>query len=148
MDDAKEDVVFLKPNADAHVHFGDAFSKNVKAMVDDYIEKFKILSPLPELDVADLPDETASCVSPITSLNLRDKNIATIIWATGFVGNFSYIKLPVFNEDKTLRHCNGVSEIKGLYFLGFPWLRKRKSGIVLGIKEDSEYISQRILYSY
>ena len=148
LDDVKEDVAFLKPNATTHVHFGDAFSKKVKVMVDEYIEKYSIPTPLPEIDPADLPDETASCASNITTLNLRKKNITTIIWATGFVGNFSYIKLPVFNDDKTLKHRNGISEIKGLYFLGLPWLRKRKSGIVLGIKEDAEYISQRILEYY
>jgi hypothetical protein len=36
-------------------------------------------------------------------------------------------------------------EINGLYFLGFPWLRKRKSGIVFGIEEDAKFISEKIM---
>jgi len=44
-----------------------------------------------------------------------------------------------------LSHKNGVSEIDGLYFLGLPWLRKRKSGIILGIEEDARFMANQIL---
>jgi len=44
-----------------------------------------------------------------------------------------------------LSHNNGISEIEGLYFLGLPWLRKRKSGIILGIEEDAGFMAKQIL---
>jgi putative flavoprotein involved in K+ transport len=44
-----------------------------------------------------------------------------------------------------LSHNNGISEIDGLYFLGLPWLRKRKSEIILGIEGDAIFIARQIL---
>jgi putative flavoprotein involved in K+ transport len=74
-------------------------------------------------------------------------NIHTIIWATGFDYDLGYIKLPVLDEKKKLIHNEGLSDIPGLYFLGYPWMRSRKSPILFGIIEDAEYIANK-LYEY
>ena len=142
--EAKQNHIEILANAEDHVKFGDAFSDQLKTMIDDYIEKEGVDAPLPEIDLADLPDENATCVSNETSINLKEHYITTIIWATGFKGDFGYLKLPVFNSDGALKHKDGIAEIEGLYFLGFPWLRKRKSGIVYGIVEDAKFISEKI----
>lgn len=134
----------IEPNAEEHVKFADAFSKRIKKMIDEFIDKSQIEAPLPETDPADLPDENAACVSNDSTIELKKQNITSIVWASGFLGDFSYLKLPVFNSDGTLKYKNGISENKGLYFLGFPWLRKRKSGIVLGIEEDAKFISKEL----
>jgi putative flavoprotein involved in K+ transport len=144
IDAVNQNHIDILANAMDHVKFGDAFSNTVKTMIDDYIEKAGVDAPLPEIDPADLPDENAECVSDETSINLKENNITTIIWATGFKGDFGYFKLPVFSSEGTLKHKEGVAEIEGLYFLGFPWLRKRKSGIVYGINEDAKFISEKI----
>jgi len=137
-------LVHLQANAADHVKFGDGFSRQVKGMVDEYINKAHIDAPSPLSDEADMPDRNADCASLDTTLNLKEHDISSIIWCTGFDGDFSYLKLPVFNEKGMLMHQEGISEIKGLYFVGFPWLRKRKSGIILGIEEDVEFIGRRI----
>lgn len=134
----------LEPNAAAHVKFGDTFSKKIKEMVDGFIAQTGLDAPPPEADPADVPDEDAACACHDTALDLKEQNITTVIWATGFVGDFNYIRLPVFNEDKSLKHQQGIGDVEGLYFLGFPWLRKRKSGIVLGIEEDAKFICDAI----
>src|SRR5579862_7974747 len=95
----------------------------------------------------DIPDEHADCASDLAEINFDDNNIKSIIWTTGFVSDFSYLKLPVLNEDKMPRHRHGISEVKGLYFIGLSWLRKRKSPIILGISEDAEFIVDQILES-
>lgn len=132
-------------DADAHVKFADEFSGKMKNMIDEYILKSGIQAPQPEEDIDDKPDITSACASSVTSLNLKENNITSIIWTTGFTGDFSYLKLPVFNENGMLKHSDGISDIEGLYFLGLPWLRKRKSGIIPGIKEDSGFIATQIL---
>jgi putative flavoprotein involved in K+ transport len=137
--------VILEPNEATNVIFADNFSKKVKEMVDSFIDKFRLEAPPPKEDIADKPDETASCASNVTSLNLTENNITSIIWATGFVGDFFYLKLPVFEKPGSVKHFNGISDKEGLYFVGFPWLRKRKSGIILGISEDSEYIVEKLI---
>ena len=138
-------TIFLQPNAATNIRFADEFSKKMKRMIDDYIQKSQLYAPPPEEDPDDDPVEAASFASDSTSLNLKKNNITSIIWATGFVGDFSYLKLPVFNGNGMLSHKNGVSEIDGLYFLGLPWLRKRKSGIILGIEEDARFMANQIL---
>lgn len=145
MTDADPHNAFLSPGAQEHVKFGDGFSQKAKAMVDEFIEKKQITAPSPEVEIADMPDLTASCASSATSLNFKEHNITSIIWTTGFNGDFSYLKFPVFDSNGSPVHKNGLSEIKGLYFLGLPWLRKRGSGMVLGINDDAPFITQEIL---
>lgn len=144
-ENADADSVYLQPNAAKHVKFADEFSMKTKEMIDDYILKSLLTAPAPEEDPDDCPDETASCASDVLSLSLAGNNITSVIWATGFTSDFSYLKLPVFDDHGTLIHNEGISDIEGLYFLGIPWLRKRKSGIIPGIGEDAEFIAGRLL---
>jgi putative flavoprotein involved in K+ transport len=135
---------YFHPNAGNHVKFADDFSNKVKRMIDDYIQKSNFLVPLPEYDPADEPDNDASCASPIAMMDLRKNNINSIIWCTGFKGDFGYLKLPVFTQDGYPLHFDGLTNITGLYFTGLPWLRKRKSGIIYGSLEDSEILAEHI----
>jgi putative flavoprotein involved in K+ transport len=145
---ADADTFFLQPDAAAHIKFADESSKKIKEMINEYIQKSNLYAPPPEEDPDDDPDETASCASSVTSINLKENNITSVIWTTGFVGDFSYLKLPVFDDSGILKHHNGISDIEGLYFLGFPWLRKRKSGIIMGIREDAELTAEKLLTRY
>jgi len=146
MENADENNLFFAANASEHIKFADGFSQKVKGMVDDFILKNQISAPAPEKDIADMPDINASCASSITSLNLKEHNIKSIIWTTGFNGNFSYLKLPIsFANDGNPKHINGISEIKGLYFLGLPWLRMRKSSMIFGINDDAAFIADAVV---
>lgn len=144
-DTAKGRTIFLQSNAAAHIKYADEFSGKLKVMVDEYIETNHLSAPPPEADPADAPDIKAESATNLSKLELKENNIKTIIWATGYTGDFSYIKLPVFNSAGIPEHREGVSPVGGLFFLGLPWLRKRKSGIIMGIKEDSEFIAEKIL---
>jgi putative flavoprotein involved in K+ transport len=137
--------IYVQPNAAAHIKFADEFSRKMKVMIDEFVLKSGLPAPLAEEDINDRPDITAACASSITSLDLKESNITSIIWTTGFTGDFSYLKLPVFSENGRLKYSDGVSDIEGLYFLGLPWLRKRKSGIISGIREDSEFVAEQLL---
>ena len=87
------------------------------------------------------------CASSISSLNFEKDNIRSIVWATGFTGDFNYIKLPVFDSEGNLKHQDGVAAVPGLYFLGYPWLRGRKSVVLFGIKDDAAFIAEKV-YEY
>lgn len=138
------DVEFSKNAAD-HVRFADETSENIKNMIDDFIQKNNIECKDREEDPADLPDPSASCVEPVQSLNLKENKITTVIWTTGFTSDFSWISPSVTNEKGVPVHTNGISPVKGIYFIGFPWLRTRKSGIVFGMNEDAHYIAENII---
>ncbi|MES2650064.1 MAG: NAD(P)/FAD-dependent oxidoreductase [Bacteroidota bacterium] len=139
------DVFYLQPNAAQHVRFADTFSANLKKAIEDYIREQQLVVPAAEIDPNDQPDETASCVTGCTQLSLQDNHITSVIWATGFRGDFSYLDPLVLNDDNTPKHEHGISGVDGLYFLGLPWLRKRKSGIIPGIGDDAAFIAGQIL---
>ena len=147
MKDANENKVFFQQDAAQHVKFADEFSQNVKKMVDDHIIENNLSAPPAHYDEADIPDVDANCASKIASLDLKENNINSIIWSTGFDHDHSYIKLPVFDEKGKLIHKDGIPEFPGIYFLGYPWLRTRKSPILFGIIEDVKFVVDK-LYNY
>ena len=144
LNDADKNDVFFQNNAAAHIKYADEFSLKIKKMIDDYISENKLSAPPPHYDEADIPDVNANCASAITALNLKENDINTIIWSTGFTADHSYIKLPVFDKDGKLKHKDGIPGLPGIYFLGYPWLRSRKSPILFGIIVDVGFIVDKI----
>ena len=147
MDKTDGQNVFFQPNAAMNVKFADDFSWKIKEMIDEYIDQQKITAPSRHYDEADIPDMNAACVNNINFLNLQDNKISSIIWSTGFGVDYSYIKLPVFDNNGKLIHKNGIPVVPGLYFLGYPWLFSRKSPILFGIIEDVKFVVDCI-YDY
>ena len=80
----------------------------------------------------------------LEELDLAASGITSIIWATGFSFDFSLVRLPVTDADGYPIQQRGVSEYPGLYFLGMPWLYKQKSGLLVGVGEDAEYLASTI----
>jgi putative flavoprotein involved in K+ transport len=142
--DVEADTLVLSDEAAAHVRFADEFSQKLKDGMDAYMAQAGITPPPLEADPGDLPDPQASCVSPLRRLNLREAGISTVIWATGFKPDFSWIHLPVIDTESKPIHQTGISPVPGLYFIGFPWLTSRKSGILYGIESDARYIAGEI----
>jgi len=142
--DVDAGTLVLSDEAAVHVRFADEFSQRLKDGIDAYIAKVKITPPPLEDDPADAPDHQAECVSPLRRLYLREAGVITIIWATGFTADFSWIRLPVLDAEGAPIHRRGISPVRGLYFIGFPWLNSRKSGIIFGIEEDARYIAGAI----
>jgi putative flavoprotein involved in K+ transport len=132
------------PNAAENIKYADRYSQKIKDMIDEFIVSNHLLAPPPHYDQADIADTEASCASAMTSLDIRDNNITCIIWSTGFDADFSYIKLPIFDTNGKLIHKDGIPDFPGLYFLGYPWLRSRKSSILFGIIEDAQFIVDRM----
>ena len=130
--------------AAANVQFADTFSQRVKDAVDAYLLQSGIAPPPLEDDTADINDPEAGCASPLRELNLREADINTVIWTTGFTADFSWIDLPVLDAKSQPIFQRGISPVPGLYFIGFPWLNSRKSGILYGIDEDAHYIADAI----
>jgi putative flavoprotein involved in K+ transport len=139
--------ITLKPNLMEAIHFADEKSSAFKKAVDEFIQKNGITAPFPEPDPGepDLPDLRGS--DRIERLDLREAGITSVIWCTGFDANWDWLKVNVFDESGRPRHHNGISPSPGLYFIGFPWLSKRKSGTLYGIAEDASRIVDHICAS-
>jgi putative flavoprotein involved in K+ transport len=71
-------------------------------------------------------------------LDLRDSRVRSIVWATGFRPDYRWLHVPVIDEKGNLRHDGGVIvDSPGMYALGLPVLRRRKSTFIHGIEDDA-----------
>jgi putative flavoprotein involved in K+ transport len=73
-------------------------------------------------------------------LDLRSGEIRTIVWATGFRPDYGWLDVPVVDAKGQLRHEGGVADSPGLYALGLPVLRRRKSTFICGIEDDAREV--------
>jgi putative flavoprotein involved in K+ transport len=70
--------------------------------------------------------------------------VDAVIWATGYRPHYAWIKMPIFNQAGRPRHRRGVTDVAGLYFLGLTWQHTRGSALIGWVRNDAEFISERI----
>ncbi len=73
-------------------------------------------------------------------LDLRSGEIRAVVWATGFEPDYGWLDVPVVDAKGRLAHDGGVVDSPGLYALGLPVLRRRKSTFILGIEDDAREV--------
>jgi putative flavoprotein involved in K+ transport len=73
-------------------------------------------------------------------LDLGSGEISAIVWATGFRPEYGWLDVPVIDAKGRLRHEGGVVDSPGLYALGLPVLRRRKSTFIYGIEDDAREV--------
>jgi putative flavoprotein involved in K+ transport len=85
-------------------------------------------------------EPTRAPASTRLQLDLRGGEIRTVVWATGFRPDYGWLDVPVTDEKGQLRHSGGVVDSPGLYALGLPVLRRRKSTFIYGIEDDAREV--------
>jgi putative flavoprotein involved in K+ transport len=75
--------------------------------------------------------------SPPLGLDLTSGEIRTIMWATGFRPDYSWLDTPVLDRKGQIRHDGGVVDSPGMYLIGMPFLRRRKSSFIDGARDDA-----------
>ncbi|CAB3749738.1 flavin-containing monooxygenase [Paraburkholderia humisilvae] len=110
---------------------------------DDYIARNGL--DLPEEPEARrmLPDPDC-VIHPILELDLAQAGVTTIIWATGYLADYSWLKVNAFSANGKPQHQRGVSSEPGIYFLGLPWLSRRGSSFIWGVWHDARHIADHI----
>jgi putative flavoprotein involved in K+ transport len=81
---------------------------------------------------------------PRLQLDLGSGEIRSIVWATGFQPDYGWLDVPVIDERGHLRHEGGVVDSPGLYALGLPVLRRRKSTFIYGIEDDAREVTDHL----
>ncbi|HEY1344735.1 MAG TPA: NAD(P)-binding domain-containing protein [Streptosporangiaceae bacterium] len=77
-------------------------------------------------------------------LDLRSGEIRAIVWATGFRPDYGWLDVPAVDAKGHLRHEGGVVDSPGLYALGLPVLRRRKSTFICGIEDDAREVTEHL----
>lgn len=138
---------------DGVLSFADDLQKNVAGGDANYLEMLDAADAYVKRTGLDLPEEPEArkawpepdCLSnPLASIDFEKEGITTIIWATGFRQDFSWMKFDAFNDKGAPVHQRGVSVEPDVYFLGLPWQSRRGSTFLWGVWHDAKFIADQI----
>jgi len=139
----KDGFLYFAKDLKKNITQGDRNYLSVLDKADEYIARNNL--NLPEEPEARIIESDPECITnPILELNLDKTNIRSIIWATGYTQDFSWLKVDAFDASGNPRHNRGVSSEKGIYFIGLPWLSMRGSSFIWGVWQDAKYLADHI----
>lgn len=100
----------------------------------------------PEATIAapERPAPTRVPETPRLTMDLLSEGVRTVLWATGYRPDYSWLDVPVLDRKGRLRHQAGVVDAPGMYVLGLPFLRKRKSTLIDGVGDDARVLSDHL----
>lgn len=141
MERASGNTVYLAPDLKETLARVDKSAAELKQKVDEAIEERGLDALGPETE----PEPQDGYHAEITrELDLNAEGIKTVVWATGYKFDFSWVRLPIFDEYGYPVQQRGITDYAGLYFLGLSWLHKAKSGLLFGVGEDAAHIAADI----
>ncbi|CAN7417867.1 NAD(P)/FAD-dependent oxidoreductase [Pseudomonas sp. V98_8] len=136
-------VATFQPNLAENLARGDENYLALLDAADAYIERNGL--DLPEEPEARHTFPEPDCVTqPILELDLAKAGVTSIIWATGFAVDYSWLKVDAFDDNGKPQHQRGVSSEPGVYFLGLPWQSRRGSSFIWGVWHDAKYVADHI----
>jgi len=82
--------------------------------------------------------------SPRLDLDLKNGQIRSIVWATGYRPDYSWLHAPVLDRKGHIRHDGGVVSAPGMYVMGLTFLRRRKSSFIHGAEDDARDLTDHL----
>ena len=138
-------TMHFAPDLARNIAAGDANYLSVLDEADDYIARNGLDFP-EEPEARVLGEDPESVTNPIFELNLAGAGVASIIWATGFAVDYSWLQVDnAVGENGRPKHQRGVSAEPGVYFLGLPWQSRRGSSFIWGVWHDAGYVADQIM---
>jgi putative flavoprotein involved in K+ transport len=134
------DRIAFDDSVAANLAAGDAFAARVRAMVDQSILRRGLDAPPAQPDEHDTPVD----LDPPGSLDLRAREVASVVWCTGFTGDFSFLALPIVDANGQPRREDAAAPMPGLWYLGLRWLIRRRSGILFGFPDDAATVADAV----
>lgn len=129
----------FQPNLKENLDQADAVAESIKRTIDTFIANHQIDAP------SEPPYQPVwEPAAEVTAIDYREANIGTVIWAIGYNMDFRWVEIPVFDGKGYPGHDRGVTGVKGLYFLGLPWLYTWGSGRFSGIARDAYYLADYV----
>ncbi|NKM86581.1 MSMEG_0569 family flavin-dependent oxidoreductase [Rhizobium laguerreae] len=127
--------MLFEPNLKANLDGSDRVYNGINALIDRHIAEKGIdaLAGSPYVPAWEPEAE-------IAELDLKAEGITSVIWATGFSPDWSFVGLPIFDGNAYPVHRRGVTAVDGVYVLGLPWLWTWGSGRFLSVGRDAEHV--------
>lgn len=123
-----------------HCVLSDLKMNRLLANLDEWAEQRGVT----DLEPAERFEPTYCPPLPRLTCDLDKGRYRTLIWATGFRADHSWIDMPVFDAKRRLAHQGGLVA-PGLYALGLPFLRRRNSALIDGVGADAEAHADHII---
>ena len=134
----------FQPDLAQNVAEGDENYLSLLAEADAYVAKEGL--DFPEEEDAKIIGPDPDCLTnPTLEIDLAETGITTIIWATGYRQDFNWLEVDSFDAKGAPLHVRGLSSVKGVYFLGLPWLSLRGSSFIWGVYVDAERLAKEII---
>ncbi|MFD2474639.1 flavin-containing monooxygenase [Amycolatopsis silviterrae] len=133
--------------------FATDLAKNIAAGDENYLALLDEADAYVARNGLDLPEEPSArelgpdpaCVTdPVLELDLAAAGVTSIVWATGFAVDYSWLQVDAFDENGRPKQRRGVSVEPGVYFLGLPWLARRGSSFIWGVWHDAKFVADHV----
>ena len=139
----KNNVMHFASDLEKNIANGNAYTLSLLDQADAYVIRNGLEFPEEPEARKVLPDP--KCVTdPILELNLDEAGINSIIWATGFDVDYSWLKVDALDKNGKPKHERGISAEPGVYFLGLPWQSRRGSSFIWGVWQDAKFLADHI----
>ena len=136
-------VMNFSPDLSQNIAHGDANYLSVLDEADAFAARHGLDLP-DEPDARHFDPDPPCMTDPIRALNLAAAGITSVVWATGYTVDFSWLKVNALDAQGRPQHQRGVSPEPGIYFLGLPWLSRRGSSFIWGVWHDARYLADQI----
>ncbi|WP_286974481.1 NAD(P)/FAD-dependent oxidoreductase [Pseudomonas sp.] len=146
-------VGLTKAFSDGKVSFQQDLADNLARGDENYLSLLDAADAYIARNGLDLPEEPearrvfpdSECITnPLRELDLAEANVTSVIWATGYSVDFSWLQVNAFDANGKPQHQRGVSSESGVYFVGLPWLSRRGSTFIWGVWHDAKHIADHI----
>jgi len=138
-----EGILRFAPDLADNIARGDANYLSVLDEADAYVARNGLdLPEEPEARIIGPHPEAAT--DPLLELDLSAEKVASIVWATGYTVDYSWLNVDVFDDAGRPVHHRGVAQEPGIYFLGLPWQTRRGSSFIFGVWHDAKHLADRI----
>ena len=139
----KKNVMRFESDLAKNIANGNSYTLSLLDQADEYVIRNGLDFPLEPEAREVLPDP--DCVkNPILEIDLKEAGINSIVWATGFDVDFSWLKVDALDENGKPKHERGISTESGIYFLGLPWQSRRGSSFIWGVWQDAKFLADQI----
>jgi putative flavoprotein involved in K+ transport len=135
----------LEPTVGPNVAFGDQVSAETKVQIDDALRAQGLpVPPLGPDDPADQPHPDPLAIPSPAELDLAAVGVTSVIWTTGFRGDFGYLPGSIVDVSGKPIQAQGITPLPGIFCLGLPWMTRRRSGLISGVDGDGAFVTERL----